>query len=570
MRLNYKKGTFGCLFFAGKVRMKKYLLMVFGIFIFLSYVVPNHYAPWVSFHHEVLAALAYAALVPLYWNYKNKFSFFQKSLIILSCLPIVQYEVGVVDYFGDAILGSLYILGFHLVYTMGVGARWSFSAKKKNEILSALFCGILFASIFSVGIALHQTLELQRFSVWLVETPSAVRAVGNLAQSNHLASLLFLGLVALLFFYINKKISIYTLMLGQFYLCMGLASAGSRTTFVILLFVLLLVLLYYFIHRISFFNVIWIMIFGFVFAYFLYYAFIDFFHMREARASADMLISGASGRIRMAYINIAWRAILDSPFLGYGMNQVVFLNEYVADGGNVTYTYFNSVHNLFLDVIVWFGFPVGLTVFFLLLREFKNAFYNGENELTFVLLLGVLVVFVHSMFEYPYRYSYFLLPMAFFMGYIRSFSKEVRPNKESSLTTVGGGFFATSLGVVLLVLVVVFEYFPYESEWSDLAYREAKIGSQVPKVLPNIYILTNLGALANAYRMNSSEYFQPEKIDFLKKVARHNPAGEILKRLAEAQFQQGDFIDYKKTIKIYCFTRWIENCSSTYMLDQSD
>ncbi|WP_138512840.1 PglL family O-oligosaccharyltransferase [Rhodoferax bucti] len=542
------------------MRVKNYLLIVFATSIFLSYLLPNHYAPWLSFHQEALAAFAFIVILPYYWGGEAINVPFGNILIFFAALPVVQYGVGIVDYFGDAIICALYFLGFYLVYMMGVRARWSVNLNIKDKVLNSLFLGILFASLLSVGIALHQTLGLQRFSVWLVETPAATKAVGNLAQSNHLASLLFLGLVALDFLYKNKKINKYLLLIGQIYLSVGLAAAGSRTTFVVFLSIIVLALYYLRVHRVSLFPMVGRMAFALLMGYFFYYEFIDYYHMRDPHTSVDVLTSMDSGRVRLAYINIALRAIKDAPILGYGVNQVVFLNEYVKGGEYVTYTYFNSVHNLFLDLFIWLGLPLGVFFVFSFGRELRAIFLNGRSEMGFILMTGVLVVFVHSMLEYPYRYAYFLLPIGFFMGYLRA-----KPDKSLSsmkLISQGGDrtFFVIGCFAVLAVLALILEYFPYESEWSDLAYREAKIGNQPPRNLPSVYALTNLSSVTKIYRMHPSEYLDEDNFKDLKKVARHNPTGQILMRLANAQFQRGDYYGYDETMKIYCSTRRSNNC----------
>ena len=109
----------------------------------------------------------------------------------------------------------------------------------------------------------------------------------------------------------------------------------------------------------------------------------------------------------------AWILFIDAisqrPWFGYGFNQSALAQMEVAVNHPNLFGVFTFAHNIFLDLIIWCGIPIGIALIgFIILWLFKNLnqVSNPENAL---LMMMLLVVGNHAMFEMPLYYAYFLL-----------------------------------------------------------------------------------------------------------------------------------------------------------------
>src|SRR5205823_2280341 len=109
------------------------------------------------------------------------------------------------------------------------------------------------------------------------------------------------------------------------------------------------------------------------------------------------------------------------PWLGVGFGDFNFAWTLTPFPGRPT-AFFDHTHNIVLNFAVELGLPLAALVLALLChalwRAIRNAQRAGEDPGESVpveraALLIVIAVAVHSMFEYPLWYSYFLLPAAF-------------------------------------------------------------------------------------------------------------------------------------------------------------
>ena len=125
-------------------------------------------------------------------------------------------------------------------------------------------------------------------------------------------------------------------------------------------------------------------------------------------------------------------AIALKPWLGYGWLNLGEAQQAVAHylGGTVN---MNHAHNIFLDLLVWFGLPLGglmvLACIAWCVQLLRTLLKEGlpQARTAFLCLMMLLPIAVHSMLEFPFAYIYFAVVFAFFAGALEAALGYTRP-----------------------------------------------------------------------------------------------------------------------------------------------
>ena len=131
----------------------------------LAWLLPNHYAPWTTFHMDAwMACVLTAAAGWLFLRARAAAPWTGTPLVLLlaAALPALQHAAGLVVQPGTAWICTAYLLGFLLAWL--AGAQWETGTS--GQLGDGLFAAIGMASLLSVGLALHQGLLLDRLDVW--------------------------------------------------------------------------------------------------------------------------------------------------------------------------------------------------------------------------------------------------------------------------------------------------------------------------------------------------------------------------------------------------------------------
>ena len=205
--------------------------MGFSIAVFgLAFLMPGHYLPWATFQAQWISALALLLLATLLLASEGQQG---KRLPVpslawlalsLAAVPPLQYAAGRLHFLSDAVLCSLYLLAFALAVITGAAQ----DRKAANDSTKLLLVALLGAGTISVALALVQWLQLGSF-LWVADLPPGGRPGANLAQPNHLATLLCLGVVALLHLYQSRDLGTAVCALLMGWLGLGLVMTQSRT-----------------------------------------------------------------------------------------------------------------------------------------------------------------------------------------------------------------------------------------------------------------------------------------------------------------------------------------------------
>jgi O-antigen ligase len=393
--------------------MNPTVLLFAALLALLSWLAPNHYPPWASFHAEFAMAAAFGLALVAALSRSTpavRLSPLAAAGLGLAALPLLQLACGLITYVGDASLGTAYLLGFGLSVWLGQRLAATFGVDRVLRATSGLFVTAAFASM---GLALCQWLQLPGLGIGAADLPPNGRPFANLGQPNHLATLLFLGLVGAIVFYEERLIGQLTGALTAAFFTFGLAMTTSRTAWLAmaLLTVGLLLLRRRAAMRTRSRDVA-VLVALFVGWLLAWPVINEALLLSGGRAFATQAEAGP----RTIIWSTAVEAIARRPWFGYGWNQALVAQSDVILDQPSFGRLMGSAHNLLLDLLLWAGIPLGVAIFTGLLlwgwRHLRLA-RDAGGVCALAMLAGV---FGHAMVELPLSYTYFLLPVGLLAG----------------------------------------------------------------------------------------------------------------------------------------------------------
>jgi hypothetical protein len=506
--------------------MTPFQVIMWTCTLMVGWLLPNHYRPWLSFHMDFWVALlmSLAALTVILRVRGLVVWHGIAALVAVLCLfPWMQYGAGIVVLAGTAWITSIYLLG--LLLALLVGARWE--SGHPGQMIDGLFLAIGMAAIISVGLQLQQWLVLDGLELWTMgggrERPHA-----NFGQPNQLGTFLLWGLLAAAWGMLRGRIGGRTALLLALYLLFGLALTRSRTAWI---GVLILVAASWLWHRLwSNPKGPWI-----VTGLGLYFGVcvlgLGWFSQISLLGLPPEV--GDYTRMGSEIRPMVWAALLDAiwqqPLWGYGWGQVVLAQMAVA----VDHPYLQGVffysHNLFLDLVLWCGIPLGLCIVVVLLAWFWRRMRGVASAENAILMLFLLVVGNHAMLELPLHYAYFLLPVGLVMGALN-----VRLDVRPVLQTGRWLLVTLCLGGMVLLAVLVRDYARAEQSYQDLRMEWSGIKLKTPASSPNALLLTQWNNYIRYARFEPKPDLERETLNWMRHMAGMFPNVVFLNKLAMA------------------------------------
>lgn len=485
-----------------------------GFVLGLAYLIPNHSPPWVVFHEDAIAGIAFIPLLIWGLSFKGAKPTLTLGAFMLATVPVAQLLSGKILFASDSWLAALYLLGF--AFAVLAGARIVFEASSQQDSvlsgISPLFACFIFAGLLSVGIAIHQWLDLGISNLYVVDMRFGGRPYGNLAQPNQLATLFLLGQLGLMFMYEARSLRGTIAFASAMMLAFGLAMTQSRSVLIALVF-------------------FWIAFLGLrtratlrtglvpLLAITVFYACITW---NWSLINDGMLLSGGTSLVERLHQDLRltlWWQMFDAatraPWLGYGWNQLPIAQQLTALDHPATHHYFTSAHNIFIDLAIWGGIPLAiLTIACLLMWLIAQAKYC-RDPLSWCALVAVFLFFGHSLVEFPLYYAYFLLPVGLLMGALQINLPKVscwsikfpRP-----VLWAGGGI------ALALFVAIATEYPEWEQEWQRLRFEKARIGAPEIRPPPRVFILTEFPEITKFARMDPTPNMQVANIEEMRRV----------------------------------------------------
>ena len=526
--------------------------VIASLLIALSWLLPNHYVPWSTFHTDAMMAVGLTLIaswvvlttlrIPSDWHWSSF------AIAMIALIPIIQYAVGLIPFWGVAWINSAYLIG--LLLSLLVGQKWE--KLSPDECFDVIFLAVGIGSLVSMYIALHQLLRLESLELWVMQMNSP-RVGANLGQPNQLASLLALGMLASCWAYIRGRMSglIATVLAGFFLL--GVAITQSRTGW--LNVTILLVMMQFWALRSKSKSIsaasIMLALF-FVICILGVTPFIDWI-MSEHSTLLD-------GRLDIGQRPLAWKLFSDAlqqrPVWGFGWGQIAIAQFQMA----TRYPYLGGIffhsHNFFLDLALWNGLPIALIITAAIMWCCVIAGRRIKNAGDFVCLLFLAVLGIHAMLEFPLHYAYFLLPFGLIAGAVTA-----RLQLTPAVTWSGWSLLAVLSLTTAVLAVTIHDYLLVETSFNQLRFEKARIGRAKDSRPPEVFVLTQLREMIRFARVDPYAKFQPNELNGMRQIVQAMPSSYAMQKLATALAINGE----PKEAGV-----WMERLCRTSPTDQCD
>jgi O-antigen ligase len=489
-----------------------------------AWLLPNHYMPWTAFHTDSWAALVLAlgsagiilrSPAPAVWHWTSLLA------AALVGIPIIQYAFGILPFAGQAWISTTYLLGFLLALL--TGTRWE--SADSGQLIDGLFFAIGTASVLSVGLQLHQWFDLQVLDFSSMGS-SGGRPYANLGQPNQLGTLLLWGLLACAWGVLSQKIRAPFAILMASYLLFGIALTQSRTAWVGLLLLLGAAWMWRRWWPSKWMPWIVTALAVYFLACNLALSYVtDALHLAAARDLQDGMQAG----LRPAAWHLFIDAALQRPWFGYGWTGVGQAQLAVALDHPGLGIGFAQSHNLFLDLVLWCGLPIGLIVSGSLVYWFASSIRAIANIRDAVLLMFVAIIGNHAMLELPLHYAYFLLPTGVVVGVLSA-----RIGGQPVIRTPRWALAGIWMLAAILLSVSIRDYFKVEENFYALRFERARIGTLPPLSPPDVVLLTQFREGLRYARFEPRPGLSDANLQWMRNVVKANPGPGEMYKLATA------------------------------------
>lgn len=173
-------------------------------------------------------------------------------------------------------------------------------------------------------------------------------------------------------------------------------------------------------------------------------------------------------------------------------------------------------HNIALDIILWVGVPLGLLMICAGAWWYLRTASKTKGATQVYLFAATLPFAVHSLFEFPFAYSYFLFPMCWVFGRLNMIQSEESTPRANSLAMRGAALMVT-LACGFVGAAVAIEYLQVEEDYRVMRFELRRVGTTPPGYAPpQIRYLTQLDALLNLGRLPPGAKLSSKELERLR------------------------------------------------------
>lgn len=422
-----------------EIKLAHISLALVGLMWVLPFLHYRHRLPLTTFDQEwwsaLLGVLALSLLLARdFWQQAEIPRIVQLPAALIAVVSL-QGALGKIIYFDKTLLYVLYLLFAALLMMLGARLRVSFGLARLAQVLA------IFLLIGAELSALTGMLQHYRWHTWLdtVITAKVSSGVyGNLAQTNHFANYIALGLVSLGLLHHQQRLKAGYVAVLAAPLLFVMALSGSRSSWLYLL--MMGGLAWWWARRDSaqrpLLRYSLLLIAGFGVMNLIAQMSLMTSASSGSVSTVQRLFDGsATGDIRLYLWREAGLMFTQSPWLGVGFGQFAWHHFQllpVLQQGNIVGLY-NNAHNLIFQLAAEAGIagllalilPLGVWLFGLQRRyaisSRAGTVEKGQLRATLdaahwwgYAALGVLAI--HSMLEYPLWYTYFVAIAAILLG----------------------------------------------------------------------------------------------------------------------------------------------------------
>lgn len=511
----------------------------------LAWLLPGHYLPWMMFQQETLAAVAALLLCWAAAEATTRVVWPAPALVALAAavVPWLQFAAHQILFLSDALLSSAYLVALALAIcaaaTLAAGPR-------RGQLLEGFTGCCVTAALVSTGIALYQWLELPPHGDWIAEVQPGGRVFANLAQPNHLSSLLALGIAGVLRWYETRRIGAWGVGLAVAWMGWGIVMTESRTGW---MFAGILVVGTALMRRRARLRISLVAMIAAVLAFAALVLSQGWLHASWMQSATEATVRTAVGT-RALHWQMLTDAALRSPWFGYGWNQVSLAQRGVVADYQATGEALMQSHNLLLDLVLYNGIPLGVLLFAAVAWWVVRVLRACRDGQTWCLALGLLALLAHAMVEYPLHYLYFLLPAGLMIGALEVMT---RAPGSSSREGAKATLWIPALLMAGLLVWVGTEYMRAEEALRRLRFASARIGITMSDLrTPQLTLLDGWKAYHDAATLSMRAGMPAQEIGLLRDTALRFPYPAALHRYARALALNGDPGTAGRVLNYFC------------------
>ena len=388
----------------------------------LPFLNPHHFHPIPTFYPEWTAAACalLAATLLLQSKVYAHLSLPRISLLPfgLAALTLLHLAFGRAPSTTQALLVLLYLLWGTLMLVLGRALTHHISLERL-AVTGAL--ALLVGSLLSALLLACQLMSPDLGLAWANYVFAHVKGGGNLAQANHLANYLWLGLVSALFLHARGTLGKVSFFVTGTTLLSAASLTGSRS---VLLYAAAMTLLAFWAARrtpspdlrrlacAAAGLATLCIVLQFLFSH------LQLGSSLQTNLAGERIfreVEGAS--IRLQLWHTAWRMFTDHPWLGYGVGQFPFTAFLLAGEHPDTYVGGGEhAHNIVMHLLAEYGLGGALLLIGTTLAWWLH-FARQDWTCARVWVAGILLVIgIHSQLEYPLWHTFFLGIAALLLG----------------------------------------------------------------------------------------------------------------------------------------------------------
>lgn len=532
--------------------LSDFWLGIWAVVLSVSWLLPNHYQPWLAFHLDAWTAMcAVVAAIAVFWRAKSPTPMHWLAILVslLVFVPGLQSMLGLIPLSGVAWISSAYMVGFFLALV--VGAQWE--ANEAGQLGDGLFIAIGIAALLSVGLQLQQWLQIDGIELWKMGG-GPERPFANFGQPNHAGTFLLWGLLAVGWGWVRRTLGWPVALLMSVFLLFGLALTASRTAWIGMTLLVVACWVWrrlwrsprlpFIVTGLGLYFVLCVTTQAWLRAYIL----------DGAPLPAEYL-SPLSGQHRLMAWAAFWDAIWQRPWFGYGWYQVVPAQMAVAVNHPELHGVFTSTHNLFLDFFIWCGVPIGVLMSISLLTWGWQKTLGMRHSEDAILLLLLAVVFNHAMLELPLHYAYFLLPVGLVIGVLNT-----RLEKAPVFLMPRWVSICIWLAATFMLAIVIWDYARIEPSHEN--FRMEKMHIKVAHIsAPDVLILTQWRDFIEVSRLEPSGGMKSEQIDQMRRIAYFFAGPFLIHKLATALALNNQGDEAEQWLKRLCKSSPVKDCT---------
>lgn len=494
----------------GHICFSMYYIFSFILFVF-GFLQATHNLPWSAAHSEIFVFFGLITFGLGSISKKKEIKIDIEIILLfvfLMSLIWIQFFIGKISFFGDAFLFNVYL--FSCILSLSV-------AKIHGNNLSwiKLFAiTLLLISLASSFISIKQALGTFTDSTWIFQPNSFRRPGANLAQPNHVGTLLIMGFASLIYLSQHLKISRTLKILCSLIIFFGIGITESRTALIssILLYGWWFAKNRIFIHPQSvFFRVTSIS--TLIAIIFTWPNLVSSF--QEGGHLENPVLINTSSSMRLEMWAQIWQAALIKPWLGWGIRGTAEALNAVQHQYAQTQPFTYS-HNIILEMIISIGFPLTLLTLYLISFNFYKWIRKTKTTEDWYAIALIIPFASHSCFEYPFAYAYLLIPFFLAIGILERENSGYFPIRMTK--NICNSFIAI---YAIIMFTISADYLIAEDNYRKSRFKASNIEMEFTDNTP--IFLNQLEKLVYASMQKPKENMSQEEIEDLRKISFRFP-----------------------------------------------